>query len=294
MKQSRKRKRRWLMLLTLLASWHVLPIQAETVIPSEPVQTDQLQNQQQTTQTRLGPVDGERLVFNLHWMGFPAGISIMKFKQPSDDSYDIDVTLDSIGAVDFFFQVKDRLQAKGRIVDNALRSDYYLKSQKEDDLIRYAESKFDRTTNEVVFTERKNGKKSGKNRVVKDIPVNVNDPISSFYGLRLLKNLQPQSTVKVPIIDGGKWYNAEVRVGKAQRIYTPMGWFDAMPVYPQLKTSKLFRLKGQLIIWLTNDERRLPLRVEAQVKIGAVAIDLTEFQDGRGGSGKIVEEVEDR
>lgn len=50
-----------------------------------------------------------------------------------------------------------------------------------------------------------------------------------------------------------------------------------------LESSNLFRHQGALTIWLTDDNRRLPLRVETKVKIGEVAADLIRYDDGRGG-----------
>jgi hypothetical protein len=44
----------------------------------------------------------------------------------------------------------------------------------------------------------------------------------------------------------------------------------------------LFVKEGRLKIWLTDDERRIPVRMRSKVAIGSVSADLESYTPGRG------------
>jgi hypothetical protein len=46
---------------------------------------------------------------------------------------------------------------------------------------------------------------------------------------------------------------------------------------PVLKSEGLFQKTGEILIWLTDDERRIPVRMETKLKIGRVTAELKSF-----------------
>ncbi len=231
----------------------------------------------------VGPVSGEHLVYNLRWTAVPAGEAFIDYTSPAKGRYEIKTLLRSIGMVRWMHPVEDVLEAKGTLSRKGIQTEYYLKSQIERKRKRRTESFYNRndSTMDLVID-------GGKEKYhLENISPKGNDPISAFFQLRFRKDLKPGATLSMEVVDGKKQYAAKITVGKAQQISTPIGFFNVIPVYPELKKSKLFRHRGAMIIWLTNDERRLPVRVETDVKIGHVAADLVEYKDGRGGSGKL-------
>jgi len=51
----------------------------------------------------------------------------------------------------------------------------------------------------------------------------------------------------------------------------------------------LFKSDGHVFVWLTDDERKLPVKVSTQIVIGAIDSDLIEIQ---GINGPITSKVE--
>jgi hypothetical protein len=51
-----------------------------------------------------------------------------------------------------------------------------------------------------------------------------------------------------------------------------------------LKSDGIFQKKGDILIWLTDDTKRTPVKVETEVPVGKVVAKLRDFQqpDGRG------------
>ena len=51
-------------------------------------------------------------------------------------------------------------------------------------------------------------------------------------------------------------------------------------VEPLLKAGGIFKNKGRLVIWLTDDERRIPVLMKSKVMIGSVKVVLQEIKTG--------------
>ena len=72
----------------------------------------------------------------------------------------------------------------------------------------------------------------------------------------------------------------EVRVLGRQRVETPAGTFDCVAIEPILRAAGIFKNKGRLIIWLTADDRRIPVMMKSKVTIGSISVVLIEARQG--------------
>jgi hypothetical protein len=48
-------------------------------------------------------------------------------------------------------------------------------------------------------------------------------------------------------------------------------------VEPLVKEGGLFKSEGLIVVWLTDDERRMPIRVNAKVLIGSIDTELKSY-----------------
>jgi len=70
-------------------------------------------------------------------------------------------------------------------------------------------------------------------------------------------------------------YPLMVKVKKRQTIKVKAGRFDCFLVEPQLRKPGIFISKGKkLEVWLTADERRMPVLMRSEVFIGHVSAEL--------------------
>ena len=100
------------------------------------------------------------------------------------------------------------------------------------------------------------------------------DILSGFYYLRT-QNLNIGEAVYINIFDSNKFYQAEVQVIRKDTIkLLNEKEISAMLVKPILKSEGLFQNKGDISIWLTDDEAKTPVRVETEVSIGKVTAEL--------------------
>ena len=76
----------------------------------------------------------------------------------------------------------------------------------------------------------------------------------------------------------GKNYPLEVKVVKRETVSTPVGRFKCLKVEPVLRASGIFQHKGTLTVWLTDDERKLPVLMRSKVAIGAISAIITKIE----------------
>ena len=116
----------------------------------------------------------------------------------------------------------------------------------------------------------------------KELGANPQDILSSFYFVRASR-LAPGDELMINSHSAGKRSELKVRVLKRERIKVPAGTFDCVVVEPMLKSAGLFKQKGKLTIWLTDDSRRMPVLMRTKVAVGAIEARLEEYKPGRRG-----------
>ena len=83
----------------------------------------------------------------------------------------------------------------------------------------------------------------------------------------LLKNFYKDKVYDLDVVYHGK-ETIEVSAGK----------FDCIIVEPLVREGGLFKSEGSIMIWLTNDDAKIPVRVKTKVIVGAIDADLTGYQ----------------
>jgi hypothetical protein len=116
-----------------------------------------------------------------------------------------------------------------------------------------------------------------QNGKVYPIPSGVQDALSAFYFTRYQA---------LPI--GGSFsfdYHAskvtqklEVKVLGRETVTTPAGTFSCVMIEPLLRAGGIFRNKGRLVIWVTDDARRIPVLMKSKVMIGSISVVLQEIK----------------
>ena len=110
-----------------------------------------------------------------------------------------------------------------------------------------------------------------KKDVVKDgVPGCVRDLFSALYFVRRLEFYQGASH-KALVGDDDKFKEVLSRVERSEMVETPAGKFQTWRVNTVALVGGLFKEGGQFRMWLTADERKLPVQFEAKVSLGTVS-----------------------
>jgi len=81
-------------------------------------------------------------------------------------------------------------------------------------------------------------------------------------------------SVFVDIFDSKKLWNVEVQVLRKEKIRTNLGEFDTVLIKPLMKSEGIFNKKGDMYIWLTDDVKRIPVRMQTKVAVGSIIATL--------------------
>lgn len=141
--------------------------------------------------------------------------------------------------------------------------------------VRTSETVYDRETRKIVWTERDPKDPSREPRVARaDLVEQVQDVLSAIYFLRT-QPLAVGKTIQISISDSGNVYQVPVKVMERRRLKTVVGRVDSFMVDVQMfGAEKLITKQGQFSIWLTADERRIPVKAKLKTEYGTFDITL--------------------
>ena len=223
------------------------------------------------------PWQGEQLKYGLYYSFVKVGTAYIKNRGLVDvngrQAYVIQTSAFSASVIDSVFKVRDInlswLDAKN------FYSLGYSQSLREGRYQRDEWVLFDYDANtyrgEVV-------KKSGKRSFSGALTTRVLDMLTSLYFVRG-QNLENGKDVVFDILNREEQYPLVVKVIGRETVKTPAGKFKCVIVEPQFRGEGIFVSKGKsLKVWLTDDERKLPVKMETEVFIGSVSAELLEYQ----------------
>jgi hypothetical protein len=115
------------------------------------------------------------------------------------------------------------------------------------------------------------------------LPVDdVMDAVSGFYFLRN-RDLKVGKEEQLHLFDSNEYSLTTIEVLRRERIGLPGGReVDTLVVHPQFKTEGFFRRSGDIMLWLTDDEFRVPVRLETFIALGKVTAELVSAESEQG------------
>lgn len=225
---------------------------------------------------------GEDLQFSIKWGIVVGGYSTLSIPEIVDvngrPTYHIISTARSGGVVTAFYKVEDKNDVW--LDRDALVTVRYEKRIREGRYRIEETSLLDQihlrwTTRSFRLDRNSYEEKSG------DLPANALDSFGSLYYVRTLP-LEPGQSHTIDVHSGDKVYPLVVNVIKRETVKVPAGRFNCVLVEPILRGPGIFISKGKkLQVWITDDARRMPVRMRSEVFIGHVSAELTDFKTGR-------------
>lgn len=213
---------------------------------------------------------GERLVYSITWSVFEAGEVTASIEQTGagpSDSYQIVTTAQSHGFVSKLYTLDD--EYRSRLDPQTLCSGGISKRVVEGRRRKQTEIVFDSGRKLAILDERNLAKAAEPPKHDEEsIPPCVQDVISAFYYLRT-KPMHVGDRIDVPVNDGSKTTPVTVEVQAREQIDTPFGRRYAFRLEPTVFGS-LYKRKGRMLIWFSDDEQHLPLRIKAMISVGTI------------------------
>jgi hypothetical protein len=99
---------------------------------------------------------------------------------------------------------------------------------------------------------------------------------SAFYMVRYM-DLDAGKEHRFSAVSGKKKYELRVVVHGSEKVKVPAGTFDCWIVEP-IAEDEVFRKQGSLRIWISKDERRLPVLMKSKIAVGSITAEMTSVQ----------------
>ncbi len=107
----------------------------------------------------------------------------------------------------------------------------------------------------------------------------VQDALSMLYYIRTQK-LKPGTSFFIESFVDGKKIKTEVKIIKKEKITVEAGSFDCLVVEPLMSLVGVFKHKGSLKVWVTDDRIKMPVLMKTKVIVGSISAELTDFKLG--------------
>jgi hypothetical protein len=227
---------------------------------------------------------GERIEYRVHYGLINAGEAVMK----TDDGihrinnracYKIDVFGRTKGIFDMLTTVRDNW---GSYLDtSAVVSQRFYQSIKEGKYLKKEVIDFDQINGTAIVNrlDKKDSTLIRKDEI-ETLP-NMQDLVSGFYYMRTF-NYDTMKTDEMFTVTGffdDTTYHVDVKFLGRETLKTKVGNFDTFVMSPIMPKNSFFRGKNPIRAWISDDQRRIPLKVKAELIIGSVEIDIRSYEN---------------
>jgi len=220
---------------------------------------------------------GEKLIFSLKYEFITAGTATMEVSEGPmvDDRPTISIQsrAESNGFVDSFFKVRD---FNSSIVDrDALVSWNFHQNLKEGGYNVIRNTLIDYKSHIYTFHRIRKASNTERSGSI-DRP--VFDILSAFFYARTLP-LKLGKRFEITVFSDEDIYQLGIKVSpKLEKVHVAAGRFECFRLEPAILGDGIFNAKeGKMVLWVTDDERKMPVLLRSKVFIGAVDAELASF-----------------
>lgn len=137
---------------------------------------------------------------------------------------------------------------------------------------RLGTTRFDRAARRAFF-EISGGTDAVKSNI--NIPPQVQDGLSALYAVRA-SNFGPGTKLTYPIIDDGALYTVTMQTTGTERVRVPAGEMNTWRLGVSIVDAQGQSVGQNVGIWLTNDTRKMPVKLQADLPVGSFTLALRE------------------
>ncbi len=216
---------------------------------------------------------GERLAYDVSYGWLDAGEAIIEIKDEVKKIGERDVmhvvgTGNSKGTFNWFFKVRDRYETY--LDEEGVFPWAFVRDIHEGGFEMQQYYTFDQY-NQKVKTDK--GKEF-------DVPLGVQDMISSFYRARALNldGVKPGQTFEIQSFMDNEIWPLKIKFLKKETITIDQGTFDCMVFVPVVQEGRIFKEEEDMMVWVTDDKNRIPVLAKASILVGSIKMELRSFE----------------
>lgn len=217
---------------------------------------------------------GEYLEYRIHYGAVTAGIAKLEVKPEPvviNGRNCFHVVGQGVSSKTFssFFRVNDKYET---YIDQESMMPWRFKRRIEEGNFRdYIEVDFDQNKN--LAHQRRNNKPEVR---TSEVPAYIQDVVSAFYYARTQSydNAKPGDIYHFQNFIDNKVYDLDVKFMGREVVTVGTIKYNCVKLKPLVVEGGIYQHKGDLWVWISDDDNKIPIRVESGLVIGSVQIDL--------------------
>ena len=212
----------------------------------------------------------ERLAYHVEWRLITAGNAILDLKPTSDGKWHTALNIQSAGVLSRLYRVLD-------VYNVATDAKFCLANSELDaqESKRHIISRISLESAAKLRYEEKDLVKNSTAQKELDVPPCTREIAGALASLRLLR-LEPGKSTTLPVTDGKKVVSVRIESQARESISFEGKRYQSTRYEAFLFDNVLYRRKGRLFVWLTDDADHIPVQIRLQLgfPIGNVVIQL--------------------
>ena len=220
---------------------------------------------------------GEWLKFRMHYGFLNASYATLHVKSAKIDDvpvYHVVGHGETTGFASVFFKVDDTYESYFDMEDG--KPYKFVRKIDEGGYTKDVEINFDHENEKAVLNDKKNNKKLNF-----DLQDSIQDLLSAFYYLR--NNYEPEDLVEGEAIklkmlfDDDGIFNFKLKYLGKEILKTKFGKIECYKFRPLVQSGRIFKEQEGLSLWVSTDDNRIPVRIQADLAVGAIKADLDAY-----------------
>lgn len=225
---------------------------------------------------------GERMEYRVHYGFLNAGIAVMTIYSEIQmihgrPCYKIEISGESVGFFDFITHIEDVWVSyldTAAIVSQQFYQTIHEGKYKKKEVIEFDHPE------EMAIVHRLD-KETGalKEKVEFQMPENTQDMVSGYYWMRTFDydTIAPGDSFIITGFYDDTVYHVKMEFLGREILKTKAGKYNTLVVSPEMPENQFFSGKNPVRLWMSDDKYKIPLKVKADLVVGAVVIDITMF-----------------
>ena len=220
--------------------------------------------------------EGEWLSFKIKYGWFntsKASLEVQKTKLNDQEVLHVVGEGKSVGLLDVFFKVRDRYET---YIDDQGLPVKFIRDINEGGYKKHKELYFKQKDNQVKVIDFKHN----TNETFPTKP-NTQDMLSAFYKLRNSidnNNLEVGQEFYLNMFFDNENYDFKTKFLGYETLDTKFGEINCLKFRPYVMADRVFEESESLTFWITADQNKIPIKIQANLAVGSLVAELNEFK----------------
>ncbi len=214
------------------------------------------------------------LNYRIEWHSVVAGTALLQYKH-TNPGWNIDLSIESAGIVTRLYRVSDKYSVSGDDHFCAASANLDAQEGKKHTTTRLS---FNKAQHTVDYHEHDLVKNTEVNKTI-TVPACTHEVAGALAVLSQIA-LPPGKSTYMPVTDGKKVVSARVESQAKENVSIDGKTYSAIRYEVFLFDNVLYKRRGRLYIWVTDDAERLPVqfRIALGFPIGNITLELEKEQ----------------